>query len=118
MTSRRPRNGEGEDRVPATTRSAPAGKAAGNVGVGSWIERRARIVPDGIALVGGGRALTYLDLARRIRRLANGLREAGVARGERVAWLGENHPAFIESLFATALLGGVLVPVNHRLPAT
>jgi fatty-acyl-CoA synthase len=87
-----------------------------DMGVGSWIERRARMTPDRLALIGAGRSLTYAQLARRIRLLANGLREAGVHRGDRVAWLGDNHPAFLESLFATALLGGVLAPVNHRLP--
>ena len=30
-------------------------------------------------------------------------------------WLGPNHPAFLESLFAAGLLGAALAPVNHRL---
>ena len=34
-----------------------------------------------------------------------------------MAWLGPNHPAFLESLFAAGLLGAVLAPVNHRLTA-
>jgi fatty-acyl-CoA synthase len=88
-----------------------------NFGVGSWIERRARIAPAQVALVGGDRSLTYAELARRIRRLANGLRRLGVGRGDRVAWLGPNHPAFLESLFASGLLGAALAPVNHRLAA-
>ena len=50
--------------------------------------------------MGGDRSLTYAELARRIRRLANGLRRLGVGRGDRVAWLGPNHPAFLESLVA------------------
>ena len=33
-----------------------------------------------------------------------------------MAWLGPNHPAFLESLFAAGLLGAVLAPLNHRLP--
>jgi acyl-CoA synthetase (AMP-forming)/AMP-acid ligase II len=90
--------------------SAPA-----NFGVGSWIERRARIAPDQVALVGGDRSFTYAELAGRVRRLANGLRRLGVGRGDRVAWLGPNHPAFLESLFASGLVGAALAPVNHRL---
>jgi acyl-CoA synthetase (AMP-forming)/AMP-acid ligase II len=31
-----------------------------------------------------------------------------------VAWLGPNHPAFLESLFAAGLLGAATAPVNHR----
>lgn len=87
----------------------------GDFGVGSWVERRARIAPDHPALVSGARSLTYAELAERIRRLANGLRSLGVGRGDRVAWLGPNHAAFLESLFAVGRLGAVLAPVNHRL---
>jgi acyl-CoA synthetase (AMP-forming)/AMP-acid ligase II len=86
-------------------------------GVGHWIERRARISPDHVALVAGDRAFSYAELAGRIRRLANGLHRLGVRRGDRVAWLGPNHPAFLEALFAAGLLGAALAPVNHRLTA-
>ena len=50
-----------------------------------------------------------------MRRLANGLRGLGVGRGDRVAWLGPNHPAFLEALFAVGPARGRLAPVNHRL---
>jgi acyl-CoA synthetase (AMP-forming)/AMP-acid ligase II len=89
--------------------------AAGNVGVGSWIERRARAAPDAVTPIAGNRSLTYANLAGRVRRLANGLQTLGVAAGDRVAWVGPNHPAFLESLFAAGLLGAALAPVNHRL---
>ncbi|HYA53841.1 MAG TPA: AMP-binding protein, partial [Streptosporangiaceae bacterium] len=92
-----------------------ASTAVGNVGVGSWIERRARAAPNGVALIAGDCSVTYSGLADRARRLANGLRTLGVAKGDRVAWLGPNHPAFLESLFAAGLLGAVVAPVNHRL---
>ena len=92
-----------------------AGTAVGNAGIGSWIERRARAAPAGVALIAGDRSLTYSELAGRARRLANGLRTLGVAKGDRVAWLGPNHPAFLESLFAAGLLGAAMAPVNHRL---
>src|SRR6185369_1586914 len=49
--------------------------------------------------------------------LANGLVRLGVGRGDRVAWLGPNHPAFLESLFACGLVGAAFAPVNHRLTA-
>jgi len=90
---------------------------AANFGVGSWIERRARIAPHRVALVGDERSYTYAELARRVRCLANGLRGLGVGRGDRVAWLGPNHPAFLEALFASGLVGAMLAPVNHRLEA-
>lgn len=88
-------------------------------GVGSWIERRARISPDHPAIVAGETYRSYAELARRIRRLAHGFRQLGVQRGDRIGWLGPNHPAFLEALFASAKLGAVFAPANHRLdPAT
>src|SRR5262252_9929537 len=86
-----------------------------NAGLGPWIERRARAAPGAVALITTGGSLTYSELASRVRRLANGLRALGVAKGDRVAWLGPNHPAFLESLFAAGLLGAAMAPVNHRL---
>ena len=84
-------------------------------GVGSWIERRARIAPDQSAVIHGEQGWTYGELANRVRRLARGFSDLGVQRGDRVGWLGANHPAFLEVLFATAKLGAVMAPVNHRL---
>jgi acyl-coenzyme A synthetase/AMP-(fatty) acid ligase len=101
--------------APAWAMAGPP-PALANFGVGTWIERRARIAPDRVALIGDGRVLSYAALARRIRLLANALHGLGVGRGDRVAWLGPNHPAFLESLFAAGLVGAALAPVNHRLP--
>jgi fatty-acyl-CoA synthase len=84
-------------------------------GVGSWIERRARIAADDVALVHGPTRRTYGELAGRVGRLSSGLSELGVRRGDRVGWLGEGHSAFLETLFAVARLGAVFAPVNHRL---
>ncbi|HTI41026.1 MAG TPA: AMP-binding protein [Vicinamibacterales bacterium] len=86
-----------------------------NQSIGTWIERRARSAPDNIAVIFGDTHRTYADLAGRVRRLAQQLRALGVTRADRVAWLGPNHPAFLEILFATAKLGAVLAPINHRL---
>ena len=90
-------------------------QAKTGVGVGSWIERRARIDPDRPAIITGDHPVTYAELAERIRRLAGGLGRLGVVRGDRVVWLGPNHGAFLEAFFAVGKLGAVLAPVNHRL---
>jgi hypothetical protein len=44
-----------------------AGMTVGNAGVGSWIERRARAAPDGVALIAGDCPVTYSELAGRGR---------------------------------------------------
>ena len=90
-------------------------KAIVDRGVGSWIERRARIAPNQAALIYGEWRCTYSELANRVRRLAHGFSKLGVQPGDRIGWLGANHPAFLEVLFATAKLGAVMAPVNHRL---
>ncbi|CAM5449775.1 Fatty acid--CoA ligase family protein OS=Streptomyces alboniger OX=132473 GN=CP975_15095 PE=3 SV=1 [Streptomyces alboniger] len=40
-----------------------------------------------------------------------------MARGDRIAYLGPNHPAFLETLFAAGTLGAVFVPLNTRFAA-
>jgi fatty-acyl-CoA synthase len=92
----------------------PPRRRPANFGVGTWIERRARSAPDRLALIASDRSLTYSELAARVRRLANGLRRLGVEKGDRVGWVGPNHPAFLECLFATGSVGAALAPVNHR----
>ena len=88
-----------------------------NMGTGSWPRRRARMSPDKVAFVFQGRSRTYADVHERTTRLAARLRALDVDKGDRVAYLGPNHPAFAESMFATHLLGAVFVPLNFRLAA-
>lgn len=88
-----------------------------NQGIGSWPTRRARKTPDRVAVIHEDRSWTYRELHQRVLRLAHALHEWGVARGDRIAYLGPNHPAFLETLFAAGLLGAVFVPLNIRLAA-
>ncbi|GGY77491.1 fatty-acyl-CoA synthase [Streptomyces omiyaensis] len=86
-----------------------------NQGIGSWPARRNRRSPRRTALLHEGRSLDYAALHERSTRLAHALRGAGVGRGDRVAFLGPNHPAYLETLFAAGILGAVFVPLNNRL---
>jgi fatty-acyl-CoA synthase len=88
-----------------------------NQGIGSWPARRARKTPDRIAIVHQDTELTYRELHHRVLRLAHALRALGAGRGDRIAYLGPNHPAFLETLFAAGALGAVFVPLNTRLAA-
>ncbi len=88
---------------------------ANHAGVGSWIERWARVRGDRLAIVHGETHRTYAELAGRVRRLAQALRRLGVKQGDRIAWMGPNHPAFLEVFFAAAKLGAAVAPVNERL---
>ncbi|GHK02288.1 o-succinylbenzoate--CoA ligase [Streptomyces sp. NPDC003753] len=86
-----------------------------NEGLGSWPARRARKTPHRTALIHGDRSVTYAELYERTTRLAHALRARGVRRGDRIAYLGPNHPAYLETLFAAGTLGAVFVPLNIRL---
>ncbi|MFJ9589001.1 acyl-CoA synthetase [Streptomyces acidicola] len=86
-----------------------------NDGLGSWPARRARKTPHRTALIHGDATLTYADLYERTTRLAHALRGTGVRRGDRIAYLGPNHPSYLETLFAAGVLGAVFVPFNPRL---
>ncbi|GGV21726.1 fatty-acyl-CoA synthase [Streptomyces longisporoflavus] len=88
-----------------------------NEGLGSWPARRARKTPHRTALTHEGRTVSYAALHSRVLRLAHALRARGVRRGDRVAYLGANHPAFLETFFAAGALGAVFVPLNTRLAA-
>jgi fatty-acyl-CoA synthase len=84
-------------------------------GLGSWARRRARMTPSKPALVQDGTPMSYADLDRAVTRLGHGLRARGVARGDRVAFLGLNSIEMVITVLATARLGAVSVPVNTRL---
>ncbi|MCK2244266.1 long-chain fatty acid--CoA ligase [Crossiella sp. S99.2] len=75
------------------------------------------MTPQAVAVRHEDRELSYAELSRRVTGLAHGLSAAGVRFGDRVAYLGPNHPAYLELLFACGLLGAVFVPLNFRLAA-
>ena len=86
-----------------------------NEGVGSWTARRARKTPGARAVLHAGRTLSYAGLHDRVGRLARALRGLGAGPGTRVAYLGPNHPSFLETMFAAWSTGAVFVPLNMRL---
>lgn len=78
--------------------------------------QRASIRPEAAALRFEGSDLTYQQLAGRSARVAALLwHQWGVRPGDRVAWLGLNHPDLLVLLFALGRIGGVLLPLNFRL---
>ena len=86
-------------------------------GIGEWIRRRAVKSRGRPAIVFRDEEIAYEQLADRIDRLAAAMRSRGIARADRIAYLGDNHPSFVETMFATARLGAIFVPLNTRLTA-
>jgi fatty-acyl-CoA synthase len=80
-----------------------------------FLHRTAYMYPDNTAVVHNKRRYSYAELAERSWRLANALRSAGLAKGDRVATLLFNSPAMLEASFGVPAAGGILVAVNNRL---
>ncbi|MBI3966410.1 MAG: AMP-binding protein, partial [Chloroflexi bacterium] len=80
-----------------------------------FLERSADVFREQIAVSHGERRFSYAEVGQRVNRLASALRQAGIQRGDRVAFLTPNVPALLEAHFAVPLAGGVLVAINTRL---
>ncbi|MCR9179215.1 MAG: fatty acid--CoA ligase [Erythrobacteraceae bacterium] len=70
---------------------------------------------DVIAFTYAQEETSFAALDEGANRVANGLVALGVKPGERVAFLGKNHPLYFEALLGAARIGAVMTPVNWRL---
>lgn len=83
------------------------------------------LLERGLALAQAGPALvaaneeptTYPSLHNAVKTLAVALADSGVAKGDRVAIMERNTPAFLVWTFASAAVGAILVPLNLKLSA-
>ena len=74
--------------------------------------------PDKVALTVDGHDLTYAALLQRIDRATTRLADDWeIEQGDRIAFLGWNHPDQVVLLAALMRLGAILVPLNYRLTA-
>ncbi|HEV2735217.1 MAG TPA: amino acid adenylation domain-containing protein, partial [Longimicrobiaceae bacterium] len=80
-------------------------------------EAQAGRTPDALALVHGGRALTYRELDARADRLARYLQEQGVGPDVRVALCMERGPEMVAGMLAVLKAGGAYVPLDPAYPA-
>ncbi|HEX6708778.1 MAG TPA: acyl--CoA ligase family protein [Rubrobacter sp.] len=81
----------------------------------SFLRRSAYMFPEKTAVVYGERRYTYAELEERVNRLASRLRDSGLKKGDRVAFLCPNTPPHLEAHFAVPAAGLVLVAINTRL---
>ncbi len=88
-----------------------------DISLGGWFADRAALTPERRCLTFEGETVTYEGMLGRIRATAAALAHGGVRHGDRVAYLGLNHPAFFETMFGTAWIGAIFVPLNFRLSA-
>jgi amino acid adenylation domain-containing protein len=78
--------------------------------------RQVERTPEAVALVGGPREITYRELDRRARGLADWLRRAGVGPEVPVGICLERGPALVSSLLGVLAAGGTYVPLDPAYP--
>jgi len=85
--------------------------------VTDWLDKRARLTPDRIALIDYSSQLeiTYAGWNERVNRTANYLKNLGVSKGDRVAVYASNKTEYLDLFWAAPKLGAMLQNLNWRL---
>jgi fatty-acyl-CoA synthase len=79
------------------------------------LPKAVKLYPHHEAVVCGPVRMSYLEFGERVWKSCRALRGLGLCRTDRVAILHENCHVFLETYFAAAHLGLILVPLNYRL---
>jgi len=77
-----------------------------------FLEENARKYPDSACTIFKGARISYQEMDQITDRLAAGLAELGVKKGDRVGIFIPNTPQFVMAYFAILKLGGVVVATN------
>lgn len=77
-----------------------------------FLEESARKYPDRPVTIFKGATISYLEMSQLTDRLAAGLADVGVKKGDRVGIFMPNTPQFVQAYFAVLKLGAVVVATN------
>jgi len=77
-----------------------------------FLEEAARKYPNNPCTIFKGAVITYKEMDEIVDRLAAGLAEYNIRKGDRVAIFMPNTPQFVMAFFAVLKLGGVVVATN------
>lgn len=82
-----------------------------------WIAHHARTMPEKTAMhdLASGRVFTYADMDDRVGRVAAMLRDKGIQKGDRVAFLMLNSSDLMEVICGCWRIGAVVLALNFRL---
>lgn len=83
--------------------------------LGDIARYQARVRGGEVALTFEGRTTTYGQFDALTNRVANALIAEGVARGQRIAYVGKNSDHYFELLIGAAKMGAVMTPIGWRL---
>jgi len=76
-----------------------------------------RLYPQKEAVVCQDTRMNYSEFAERVWRLSQALMDLGIKKQDRIGIIHENSNEFLETYFAAAHIGAILVPLNFRLSA-
>jgi acyl-CoA synthetase (AMP-forming)/AMP-acid ligase II len=79
------------------------------------LRKTAKTRPDKTAVICGDIQYNFNKFKDRVDRLANGLQTLGIRKNDKIAILHKNCHKFLETYFAAAKIGAILVPMNYRL---
>jgi len=85
------------------------------VTIGHTLLANAHHCGDREAIVIDNKRLTYKALNEAVNRRANAMLELGVKKGDHVGTLSANAAELVETIYALARIGAVVVPLNFRL---
>jgi len=74
-----------------------------------------KLFPHKQAIVCKGERWTYQEFGDRINRLSHALKAFGIKKDDKVGILHPNCHFFLEAYYAIPQIGGISVPINHRL---
>lgn len=86
-----------------------------NLTAGNLLKQNAEKFPEKEAITFESKRFTYSQFNERVNRLANGIIDLGIKKGDKVAILFQNSNQLVESYFAIVKAGGIVVPLNSRL---
>ncbi|MCM3740816.1 long-chain-fatty-acid--CoA ligase [Oceanobacillus luteolus] len=80
-----------------------------------FLDRAVKLYGDKKAIINDERIFTYSELNDRVNQLSDGLRQLGVKKGDKVAYLAPNTVEMLEGFYGVFQLGAIMVPLNIRL---
>ncbi|MFJ8248233.1 long-chain-fatty-acid--CoA ligase [Peribacillus asahii] len=80
-----------------------------------FLDRAVALYGDKQAAYCDDRVFTYREINERVNRLSHGLRDLGVKKGDRIAYLAPNTVEMFEGFYGVFQLGAIMVPLNIRL---
>jgi len=81
----------------------------------NWLQNRAFLTPDRIAVKYNGESITFLDLHNRVVKVANHLSTLGIKENDMVSILMKNSVKMVELIHALMYIGAVTVFLNSKL---